>query len=304
MTDLEPFQFELEGVVFGIDTPFFTKDDGFAPGGMSWRTQSQDMPTDGARLFGKDRQAAPTWSWSLYTDGEDVESALRHLSQLQKAWRAGRIRERAGEVVELRYCLVKGVTRRISGRPGSFSAPMSNLLLNGVAAITADFDCSDGLTYSEHEESVKLTLTAETSDEGFMVHEDGFDVPIELAAAEGQRTSRIIVGGDEPTWCTITFKGPVYRPGLSIDEGVWKFMLDGTLAYDRSATLDTRPWRRTILLDGGASVGGWYRGPKMAKILLEPGAHDLTFTGDDPTNTATCTVTWPTASGSLQEVAG
>jgi hypothetical protein len=92
----------------------------------------------------------------------------------------------------------------------------------------------------------------------------------------------------------ITFAGPITNPGLVYAGTPVSVGYTGVLASGDTLVIDTRPWARTALKNG-ASVAGLLTGDPMIALQLQPGSTIMQFTGQDFTGTATCTVTWRSA---------
>jgi hypothetical protein len=69
---------------------------------------------------------------------------------------------------------------------------------------------------------------------------------------------------------------------------------NGTLRPGDSLVIDTRPWRRTALLNG-SSVAGLLTGNPMISMQLQPGSTVARLGGTDYTGTATCVIKWRNA---------
>lgn len=308
MAVLTDHQFELEGVVFGLDCPVFVAGDGFEPGGITWRTQRADSARSGSRRFGTDWQQATTWAWTMHVDEEREKEALATLTELALAWKARGIRRTPNKVVPLRYAL-GGRTRVIYGRPGNFGPAVNNTLLSGTATIVADFECADGVTYSDEEFGEILGITPASVGGVASPAKSPFSSMQTAAPLPGI----ITVGGDEPTPLTVRFDGPSVGSAtgykLDIDDGTLVVGYDNAIAYDQSVTVDPRPWMASVTrgskdpnvfseavsVAGGLSVDT----PTLVDVVLAPGQHVLRFTAADTSGTASCAVTWREASPSL-----
>lgn len=101
--------------------------------------------------------------------------------------------------------------------------------------------------------------------------------------------------GDAPSWPVITFHGPVAQPSIELVGTGRRLSLDTTLAYDRSITIDTRPWARTILRDDGASFAGVARGASLSEFQLPVGQTVLAYRGTDLSGQSRCVIEWRNA---------
>ena len=107
------------------------------------------------------------------------------------------------------------------------------------------------------------------------------------------------VPGSRQAWPVITFAGPVTNPQLAYPATGQYMRLQTTLPAGSAATIDTRPWQRTILRSDGASIAGALRGNPLRDMSLQPGLTPVRFSGQDSTGTARCTVAWRAPSGSI-----
>lgn len=293
MAELQDFQFDLDGYVFGLGCPVLLEDEGFDTGSITWRTQDAANAQSDGMSFGRDFVDPPSWSWSLGTDAEDEATALQTLNAFAAAWRRDKMRSTPGAVSTLRY-RVAGRTRRVYGRPRRFAAPPTNRILAGWVPITVDFQRADDLTYADVERSASIGITPSA--------EGGLTVPLReplSTVRSGAETARQInVEGDAPTWAIVTFTGPVSNPYIKI--GDWHCGLRGTLAQGERITVDSRPWVRSVLRADGSSLGGRLdRHTYLDQMRLTPGLHTITFGGGASVATSTATVRWRSASYAL-----
>lgn len=291
VSDLEEFQYELDGFKFGLGQAI-EMEPPFAPGVSSWRTQMSNVP-GGGRRFGVDEPEGKTWSFDLFANRQDSIGALVALEDAKRAWRASRIRRTPGAVSVLRYRLGDR-TRRVYGRPGRFAETLENRFMSGYAPITATFETADDLHYDDIEVVETMSLLP-TAVGGFTAP---FVTPISTASTSVKRQGQIVITGDEPTWIKIGFSGPIADAHMQI--GPLRAGVTGPMAHDESIVIDPAPWTRTAVRQDGASVSGRLsRDTVMGRMLLEPGAYSAIFTGTDPTGTARATVSWRAARASL-----
>lgn len=294
-TDLNEMQFELlpsldadSGVVFGIGANISIDDGGFIPGDDDWENEDQSNPNRGGLNFGRDTLNGPTHGFNLHVNREYVEDAVESLGEFKSAWRALHIRRTPGKIVAVRYRVADRV-RKFYGRPRRFSAPPSNMILNGYVPITCDFTAVNGYFYDDDEQSISLGLR--TSSDG------GFTFPTifpttTLPVGSGQQQA--VVGGDAPTYPVIRFNGPVVNPSLVHTD--WTLKLSRSIAADEYVDIDLRPWAINVLLNGNSSVAGDLdRHTYLADMTLEPGRHDFTFWGATDVGGASCEVRWSNA---------
>jgi hypothetical protein len=294
MIDLADFQFELipdvdysaDSVGFGLGLNISVDKDGFDPGSAEWATQDGQNPLDGSTVLGRDQLLGPTWAWNAFVNEQEIADALATLSTLARVWRARTATGQPQRVSAIRYQL-DGRRRLIFGRPRRFNAPPNNQLLNGYIPVTMDFKCIDALHYDA---DMKTTGAM-----NFVVESDGgvvFPLIFPISPLpDSSRDGAILVGGDAPTWPIITFNGPILNPKIQWGSREWSFtynLLDGD-----SLTIDTRPWKRTILRNGQYNISGaMNRRQYLSDMVLEPGGHEIAFRGQSSTGTASCTVSW------------
>ncbi|TMZ68547.1 hypothetical protein EMG21_28460 [Klebsiella pneumoniae] len=113
--------------------------------------------------------------------------------------------------------------------------------------------------------------------------------------AQGVRQDAVVNTGDSPSWPVVTFHGPVSNPSIELVGAGRVLRLDTTLAHDRSITVDTRPWVRSILRDDGASMAGVARGAALGDFQLPVGQTVLAYRGTDMSGQSRCVITWRNA---------
>ncbi|MEV7684243.1 hypothetical protein AB0O64_37805, partial [Streptomyces sp. NPDC088341] len=121
------------------------------------------------------------------------------------------------------------------------------------------------------------------------------------STGESDRSQAITVGGALPAWPVITIAGPITNPVVEM-VGLWRFELLASLAYDRTVTIDTRPWVRSVVLNqaGGSLAGALTRqSPRLADAGIPPGTYEAVLRGIDATGTARATVAWQETYSSL-----
>lgn len=293
----EDYQFDLDGVTFGLHCPVGLVDGGFDPGSADWRTQDVANPVGDGTAFGRDYLNGPTWAWSLFTDQEDASTALDTLATLAQVWRNPGGRQVPGDVRALSYRL-KGRTRRVYGRPRRLAYPPDNKILGGFIPIAADFVTADALHYDDGESSLTIG-TVPFSPGGFP---SPGTTPWTSVGGIGERTNSILVEGDAATYPVITFaagaNAVAANPRLTIGDTVYR--LDYVIPAASSVTINTLPWAQTVLTPAGASIAGALsRDTRLDRAGLQPGVHVVSFYCEDLSGQATCTVSWRSAHHSL-----
>ena len=291
-TTLSEMNFELlapgetEGQVFGIGRDISIDDEGFDPGEDSWTVEDQENPRLGGTSFGRETLPGPTWSFQMHVDRGSTSEAVSSLETFKSAWRCSSLRDTPGAVTTLRY-RIGGRTRRVYGRPRRFAAPPSNMILSGYVPITADFQCSTGLTYDDEDQTEVLQLGGAEEASGM-----SFPVVFPYSSIPARLSSRhLVVGGTEPARPIITFHGPLTNP--SLQGPGWTLRLEVAIAANNSITVDLRPWMMTVRSNAGENRAGVVdRRVRLTDIDLPPGSHQLYFTAGSTMTSGTCTVRW------------
>lgn len=296
-TLLDDHQFELlpsetadSGVAFGIGLGVSCNADGFDPGSSDWLVQDQDDPFSGVTRMGRDVRKGPTWTWALHVNKEDEDDALTALEDLADAWAPEDLD--SGDVLVLRY-KVGGRVRRVYGRPRRFAAPPDNRILGGMIPVTADFKLIDPHQFDDSAESITVGTTY-TSEGGFV-----FPVtfPV-LTLPGGYMTGQAFVSGRRKTWPIIRINGPVVNPEILASN--WLLKLTANIGEGHYIEIDTRPWKRTVTVDGTSFVpGALSPQTRLRDLFLEPGQQSFGMRGISGTGTANATISWYPAYPSL-----
>lgn len=285
--ELLDYQWELGGVVFGIDCPVDHETD-VAPPPLGWRTDDQPNPGGDGINMGADYIDPASWSFKLFTNCQNETDALAALMDLRKAWRGDAYRKEPGKATTLRYRLA-GRTRVVFGRPRRFEHPWGAEYLYGKIPITADFQTVSDLFYDDFENWIDVTFREPTT--------GGFVTPVTapLQTAEtGLSNGPFVfaVGGEQATSTMVDFVGPLDAPGLEID-GEPYIQLKKDVPAGVTVTVDARPWVNSVLRsDGGGAAGMLSPRSRMPKMLLEPGSHSATLLGSTPTGTGKAKIRW------------
>jgi len=287
-------QWELDGVTFGYGTGIEVRE--FEVGPPDIETGDLQMPGQDGTVFGRDTHSGRTLTWELFTSRQYAPGPARERwSELQSKWGNPTRRLRARTVMPLRFRLRGDRTVVVYGRPRRFEAPDAGMLRQGHVEFIADFKCADAYFYDDSGEeggsrSITLTLVASAG--------SGIVWPVTwpiVWGSQGVRQDTVINRGDSPSWPVITFHGPVANPSIELVGTGRSLRLDTTLAFDRSITIDTRPWARTILRDDGASFAGVARGASLAEFMLPVGQTVLAYRGTDMSGQSRCVVSWRNA---------
>lgn len=106
--------------------------------------------------------------------------------------------------------------------------------------------------------------------------------------------------GRRRAWPVFTIAGPVSYPRITYPAaGPWVQLITSVPA-GMTATIDTRPWQRSVLRSDGASLAGYLRGNPLRDLAFPAGATtSVRFSGQDPTGAARLSVTWRPVTGSI-----
>lgn len=262
-------------------------------------TDTGDTPlprSDGIR-FGQDFKAAATITFEVGVDAVDDAltqqgrhgAALDRLSVFGQAWDAEALRLRFATPAVL-STTQGGRARRLYGRPRKWAPAASKLTRQGYTPVVANFACVDDTAYDDVEQGVRVDIQPPPH-RGLV---GPLTTPLTMTGeSSGKVAGDVTVRGTKATWPVITFWGPITQPVCEV-VGRWKASLNLTLGVGERVTIDTRPWARTVLRNGNASVAGLlYRGtPRLEDMRLPVGRQDFALHGTDPTGTAYMTVAW------------
>ncbi len=251
---------------------------------------------DGARL-GEDYRGQATITFELGVDTvSDAPSRLgRHganlgaVSAMLQAWDGEAVRRRFATPAVLRT-VQGGRARRFYGRPRKYAPAASPLTRQGYTPVVATFVCIDSTAYSDTEQTIRVDM-APPPHRGLI---GPLTTPLSMTGVGATKVpGEAILMGTKPTWPVITFYGPVSKPACEVIGG-WKVSLDLTLSAGQRVAIDTRPWARTVLRNGSASVAGSLTrsSPRMKDMRLPPGRHDFVLRGTDSTGTSYMTIAW------------
>jgi hypothetical protein len=284
-------QYELGGVSFGLGLPIAVNGEGWQPGSATSRNQDLSLPSSDGIRFGKDYKAESVWAFSMHSDEMNEVDAWASVAELSKAWDAKETRLTSGAVLPLRY-RVAGVTRRIYGRPRRWSIVPNNLSMSGRIDIEADFTAAHPLFFDDEEQTRTLNVgSAIEADSGFTVP---FTPPWSSSPGNLESQSTITVGGEEdtPLVLKLTANGaPLNNPIVSV-AGIFTVAINDTIEPGNPVTIDARPWARSITTAAGGGVEVSPRVTRLSKAWLPPGSHDVIFSGEDITSTATLLISW------------
>lgn len=209
-------------------------------------------------------------------------------------WRARWAREKAGRV-----CRLTNVDRgrMVYGRPRPY-VPDHASARQGWLTYACDFATVDDRFYSADEHVVAVGLS-----EGELA---AFTFPAAFPVSGATPTSSrfwINNAGTDDSWPVVTFYGPTSNhPRLELLDSTggtaWELEVATTLAYDDVVEVDSRPWQRTVTLNGGP-VPGLLRGTRLDQVRVPDGFNEAVFTAADASGTARAEVRWRDAWGTL-----
>ncbi|MER2142198.1 MAG: hypothetical protein ABS888_00275 [Eubacteriales bacterium] len=281
MAVLQDGDFELDGYLFSGSRrrPLYVLGFGIEP----QRTRVQDVlnPMAPEVLQGRDQRTPPLWKFGFRVGHGGAAATLAALAELTAAW--NKLPAVPGAESVLRYA-VAGRTRLVYGRAREMFPDYSMVYDMGRVVSSGDFQPRDVWFYDDVPRSVTVSLVPAST--------GGLIAPLRSplsTAAGSQRQGQVTVGGDAPAPVELVFKGPVTNPAAASTG--WEVGLNATIAYDQTVTVNTRTG--TVLRNDGASLSGVLtRRTYLPAARLQPGARELTFSGTDPTGTATCTMRW------------
>lgn len=272
---VQDYNFELNGVVFGIDQKVSCNEDGFKPGDPDITMSSAPNPTGHGTLPGRDYRGSATWGFDLHVDAETVTEALSTLAELRSAWWHESTEDTPGAFDTLRYRL-DGRTRQIHGRARRWTPAIGNRLMHGYLPITADFEQMDPFIYDDAEESTKVGFYGSPPAAGLqgplespLISEGGGDV-VQLG--------EVWVKGETPTWIELEFYGSQVNPWVTL--GNWRFELNDTIGSEEKVMVDPRPLARTVLRQRGDRPGGRARisnTTRLGVMSLAPGRYTIGY---------------------------
>lgn len=267
--------------------------------------RSQDMasPAGDGVGFGVDYWSGDTYGFTLAVVPGSVDPAtatwwrpgLDMHATFARVWNAEPVRTVPGAVAELHH---DGRGRLAYGRPRAI-APAWDRLRKGWSAIAADFVTVDPYWYAQIPNEVTLGVVPAST--------GGLVAPLvspltSQRTPEGEPRPGYVTGaGDTPAPTVVTFTGPSRNPTVTVLDEVggtaWTLKLARALAYDETATIDTRHWRRTAYVTRGdgaiVPAAGALRGSALADCRVPaPGTFAVVYTAEDPGGTSRATVWW------------
>lgn len=250
-------------------------------------------PRSDGQNFGIDYRGGRTVAFDLGVRAETSLATREAAAELARVWRADAVRLVPGAVAEMQ-CRYDGRERSIFGRPRRYADDLSDVTVNRLALVTADFVCSDDVFYSTTENSASVRLVPSAG--------GGLIGPLAAPMATTESSDRsmgITVTGDLPAWPVITITGPITNPVVEF-VGLWSMTFNTALAYDQTLVIDTRPWARTVKRNGASVAGILNRtSTRLSRAAVPPGDWEVALRGASDTGTPTATVRWRDSFASL-----
>lgn len=286
MADLLEGEFELDGYRFGTpENAAVILEGGLDTGAPSIRTQDVDNPVGDGALFGRDYLSGPTWSFTLgVRDDEDLDETL---AELAAVWRNEAVRQSPGAESVLRFRR-RGKTYRVYGRPRRFGIKPAEVADDGWQEVDADFQVAEPFMYLDEEETLDLYLIDAAPDGGLVLPAV---LPWELERTTNSGHGVITVQTIAPAPFVLEIFGPQVGAlsNVRVAAPGWEIALDTSIAYDEKIVVDTRAMTAT---KGARSVAGGLSRRSRLSARLRSGHQEITFSGNDPSNTARARLSW------------
>ncbi|MBM0201922.1 hypothetical protein JNW90_01465 [Micromonospora sp. STR1s_5] len=249
-------------------------------------TDDVPRPRADGRAVGVDFRGAGTVTFELLVLGDSEAQVRERHSVLSRVWRADRVRSVPGAVAAL-STVVAGRPRVGYGRPRRFAAAPKRPR-QGVIPVVADFALVDDCWYDPTVEQTLVPLVPPPS--------GGLVTPLVTPLTTVPAVvvpGHITVGGELPAWPVITLYGPVIDPVVQVT-GLWSARLALTIPSGQAITVDTRPWRRTVLRGDGASFAGALTrsSVRLADASVPPGSYEIALRGQDVSGNAKVRFAW------------
>lgn len=122
------------------------------------------------------------------------------------------------------------------------------------------------------------------------VRRRGLKFPL-VARGYSTQANTFVVDGELNAWPVFTIHGQILNPSVRIDD-TFTVTYPGSLNYDETLTIDTRPGRRSVLRNGTQIAALSRSSSLLSSASLTPGAHTLTLTGSSSSGSPDAVVTW------------
>lgn len=212
-----------------------------------------------------------------------------------KSWDAAALRSVAGAAGEL----VVPTLGLFVGRPRRAEFDYKTYG-EGYLEGTATFVRSDLQMYELNEDGVsawkQVTLGLVSSQSG------GLKAPLKAplrTSVESTRAAPVLVGGDSPAFGIYEFRGPIQSNAQIEVPHRWRIYLNRPLAWNETATIDTRPGHAATYLNDKPVQLLDPRSSMLADCTLLPGSNVLALRGVSIEGTAQVTARWRDTKGGL-----
>ena len=228
-----------------------------------------------------------------YPVEECARLAMVARSELARVWRADSVRRRAGALAELHM----GGQYIIEGRPRRARFDDADQNVGLIYAELPFVPAHPGAYLAGPEggwESVTLGLIP--------AQIGGIKGPLRAplrTSVESSRAAPVTVGGDTDAWPVIEIRGPLQSKAEVEAVSQWRLILNRALAFNETATIDTRPGRRSTRLNGRPTQLLDPRSSALAELSLTPGPNVIALRGASIEGTAAVSVRWRNTKGSI-----
>ncbi len=235
--------------------------------------------------FGVDFFRGRTITFDLAMRGLSEADVRAHGDALAAVWRANVVRRTPGAVAELRS-RYRASERVVFGRPRRMALNTREAATGLLITAVADFKAADDKFYSAAEQVLSVALVPTPS--------GGLVSPLASPLATTANSNRAVginLGGELPTWLTLEIDGPLTNPLVTVGDLRWE--LNMTIPENQTLVIDSRPWARTVLLNGSNAAGKFIRtSTRLSDSELEPGSYGVSFGGTSATGTAQLRLKW------------
>lgn len=236
-----------------------------------------------------------SWAWTLATNGHSLREAFELAETIEQKWLDYRMMEDPVPV-PLEYSNDGGATWfRVYGKPGRIASLKPDVrATRGVGILDLTFEQTLPAHYSNEVETVEISAVPASI--GGLVAP--LVAPLTTVASGAARAGRIESTGNLPAPVVVTFHGPSTNPRVETADG-YVLGYRGTLAYDRSVTLD--PLAETVRLDDGTDVPGRLTlSARLSSLSAPPGVSDWFYRSTDTSGTSRAVLAWRDAFTSMQ----
>jgi len=289
VTDLIDYQHDLGGVLIGAETLVQIRTiEGLVQADM--RIQDVEPPSEDGLWLGVDYAGGRTVriDAAIRAPG-NPSAALDTIASLQTVVADTTVRLQAGAYTLLRLKLPGRDVRVVRGRLRKAAAELDQLI-HGYVPLDIEFQATDAVFYGDSEQSTSIPLG--------IIEGGGFTAPvvapIVVDGTGDDRPGRIDVDGTAPAWPVLTVNGPCANPRITHVESGRVLELRTTIPAGQWVDIDTRPTVRTVTRSGGGTLT-LTPASRIDAFSLPPGASELRWTANDPTNTSSLAVRWAPA---------